>query len=786
MKKIILGLLTLTVFAGYSQAITVNSSTYDTSQLVNDVFFNSSLPINATNIVTKTGTNYGSVNGIGYFQNTNPNFPFEDGIILSTGNISNSTGPKTLPSYSGDGNSSWIGDVDMNNFLGSSNFVNASSIEFDFIANSSQINFDFLFASEEYGQYQCNLSDGIVFLLKDMVTGVTTNIAVVPQTSTSIGVSTIRDNLYNNSCSSVNSQYFDKFNGGTNAATSPVNFFGTTKAMNASSVVIQGRQYKLKIVVADRFDFQYDSAIFLKAGSFSNNIQTSVLGPDLTIENNTAVCQGNLTTLSTGLSLSNYVFVWKKDGLVLGTTSSLVIAQPGTYEVEYTNMVTNLTSSDSIIVEYNVAPTLAIINPPPFCSPDTIDITSPDFIFEIDAEGTKTYWADAACTILLANPTSIAQSGTYYVKSSNSCGFDVEPIVVSIVETPFLEPIANVTSCDNYFLPMLPIGNYYTAPNGVGLQIPAGAIITESQNIYVYALYGSCSSETSFMVTIYQTPIVSQPQNLIINEENTDGFATFNLTSQIPAILNGQSPNDYQVSFFETQNDAYNNINPIANPSSYTNSSNFQVIYFRISSLNSFCYATSSFMLEVVNIPVIITFQDFIVYETSTDGISTFDLTSQIPNIIGVNSNPDDYVVAFFTSYDDAINNVNQIVNPTNFVNTSNPQTIYVGVTNLGGKLTSTSVIGSMILSVQETLSVSDIDLKTIKISPNPIIDFMTVSANENINSIAIFNTLGQLVFEKKVNTSEEKIDLTALTSGNYIVKIISETSSKLLKIIKQ
>lgn len=73
-----------------------------------------------------------------------------------------------------------------------------------------------------------------------------------------------------------------------------------------------------------------------------------------------------------------------------------------------------------------------------------------------------------------------------------------------------------------------------------------------------------------------------------------------------------------------------------------------------------------------------------------------------------------------------------------------------------------------------------------VTIFPNPIIDFMTVSAKENINSIAIFNTLGQLVLEKKLNTSEEKIDVTALTSGNYFVKINSETSSKVLKIIKQ
>lgn len=779
MKKIILGLLTLTVFAGYSQAITVNTTTSGAT-LVNTIFNGT-----ASNISRSSG------NGIGSFQNTNPAFPLSSGIVICGGNANSISGTSTM-STTGSG----ITDSDLqafSNATGSTGTIqDASFLSFNFEATTSSLSMDYFFASEEYGTYQCGFSDKIAILLTNLTTGVTTNIAVVPQTTTPVSVNTIRSSAYNTGCTSVNAQYFGAYDASNNSSLSGTCFNGRTVLLNASSNLVIGNTYKLKIVIGDFQDSLYDSAIFMK----SSLLDTNILGADLTIANNTAVCQGYLTTLSTGLSPSNYVFVWKKDGLVIGTNSSLTVDLPGTYEVEYTNMVTNLTSSDSIIVEYNVAPVLTIINPPSVCSPQTVDITSPNVVIEMDAEGTITYWANAVCTTPIPNPTSIAQSGTYYVKSSNSCGFDVEPVVATIVTTPTLNITNPAPVCFpntvNLTSPIITIGSsgngiltYWTnAGCTSGLANPTS--VSVSGTYYIKSTISGCSNVAPVIVTVNQAPVISQVQNLIINEENTDGFATFDLTAQIPAILNGQSPNDFQIDFYLTLVDAMANFSPIGNASNYTNTSNFQVIYFTINSLNSGCSVISSFILEVANIPVIISFQDFIVYETSTDGVATFNLTSQIPSIIGVNSNPDDYVVTFFTSYEDAINNINQISNPTSFVNTTNPQTIYVRVTNLGGKLTSTTVIGSMILSVQETLSVSDIDLKTIKISPNPIIDFMTVSAKENINSIAIFNTLGQLVFEKKVNTSEEKIDLTALTSGNYIVKITSETSSKVLKIIKQ
>jgi len=193
-EKLLLFLLLLSSIKGLSQSINVNTSTYTVPQLVNNVLINSSC-VTANNISWSTGTNFGSVNGIGYFSNNNPNFPMQSGVVLSTGNVLEAGGPNTT--HLSSGSSNWAGDATLEATLAASgismNSTNASVLEFDFVALSSHFDFKFLFASEEYGNFQCQYSDAFAFLLTNLNTGVTTNLAVVPGTNTPISVVTIRD-----------------------------------------------------------------------------------------------------------------------------------------------------------------------------------------------------------------------------------------------------------------------------------------------------------------------------------------------------------------------------------------------------------------------------------------------------------------------------------------------------------------------------------------------------------------------------------------------------------------
>jgi hypothetical protein len=94
MKRLLLSFVLLISGLVYSQQINVSTTSYTVPQLVNNVLINSPC-VSATNITYRTGTNFGSSNGIGFFQNTNPNFPMQSGVILSTGNVLNAAGPNT-------------------------------------------------------------------------------------------------------------------------------------------------------------------------------------------------------------------------------------------------------------------------------------------------------------------------------------------------------------------------------------------------------------------------------------------------------------------------------------------------------------------------------------------------------------------------------------------------------------------------------------------------------------------------------------------------------------------
>jgi hypothetical protein len=282
MKRILLSLfLFLIGYNSFAQAITTNTTTYTVPQLVQDVLFaappddgGSACVGTVTNITWRTdaGTNLNTNKSIGYFQNTNPNFPLAKGIIMSTGFVANAPGPNTTTQGSG----IWGTDNDLFNYIdglnidtGLTDYNDATVLEFDFTPLTDAMSFDFLFASEEYGTFQCTYSDSFAFFLTNLTAATpTTNLALIPSTTTPISVVTIRDNAYNNSCASVNPLYFGNYNGGANAASAATNFNGETVLMTANSVVIPNNVYHIKLVIADRNDNNYDSAVFFGRRKF--------------------------------------------------------------------------------------------------------------------------------------------------------------------------------------------------------------------------------------------------------------------------------------------------------------------------------------------------------------------------------------------------------------------------------------------------------------------------------------------------------------------------------------
>jgi gliding motility-associated-like protein len=579
MKKIKLLLLLFFHVGTFSQTISVNTTTYTPSQLINQVLINSPC-VSGNNISFKTGTLFGSTNGIGYFENSNPSFPFSNGVVLSTGDVTKSPGPNTT--ILSDGNSAWSGDTDLEaNLLSQSgitiNSLNASYIEFDFQPKTPNFDFSFLFASEEYGTSQCNFSDAFAFLLKDVTAGgANINLAVIPGTSTPVSVETIRDNTYNSNCPSANPSYFGAFNGsGFGPA---VNFNGQTIPMIASATGLDITHiYRIKLVIADGGNNTgYDSAIFLKANSF--NIGQNVLGLDYTAANNKAICPGTvLPTLSATSLSSGTTFIWKKEGvpfspaqtgatLDLNSVLPLIGSGMHTYSVSYIEPgCTEVTDE----IKVQILPTIGAITTVPNIY--TCDTGASSYNFDLIKN----------TTIILAGPN----------QSTNATGI-LDDLPAGTIITYHL---SNADAVSN----SAPITSPFSILNSENGKI----IYVRIQNPTTL-----CYEIRSFQLQIVASPIIAAiPNDATLCARNSTDIppvANFNLTAQKSSILGLQNPTYNILSFHSSLAGANNNTNIVSTNVSNVLLSSSTTLWVRLQNISDInCFIVDSFQLTVTPLP---------------------------------------------------------------------------------------------------------------------------------------------------------------------------------------
>lgn len=362
-----------------AQFITVDNTTYTPQQLVADKFIGTqNLSCVSISNVTVSGGNLGAGNSsYGYFNKGTSILGMNEGIILSTGNILAAPGPKTKPVQSATA-SGWTGDLDLADATGlpMSELSNATFLEFDFKSTlSKKISFRYMFLSEEYYPGNYEYSDAFAFLIKKKgSTDPYQNIAVVPGTGDPVSVTTINDR--------DNPKYFDGFigfysqqNGSNDSAT---NFNGQTKILTAVAEIDPGEDYHIKLVIADEgknANSQYDSAVFLEAGSFTGNID---MIPAIETDDSAIICNGSNVTIqpknpTTDINDSGAKYYWYKDNVSLGlplTQTSYTTNVPGDYRLEVV-LSSGCTLAGNVKVEN--APVAVINNSPIMICDDDFD-----------------------------------------------------------------------------------------------------------------------------------------------------------------------------------------------------------------------------------------------------------------------------------------------------------------------------------------------------------------------------------------------------------------------------
>ncbi|WP_158281917.1 FG-GAP-like repeat-containing protein [Winogradskyella wandonensis] len=84
------------------------------------------------------------------------------------------------------------------------------------------------------------------------------------------------------------------------------------------------------------------------------------------------------------------------------------------------------------------------------------------------------------------------------------------------------------------------------------------------------------------------------------------------------------------------------------------------------------------------------------------------------------------------------------------------------------------------------TLSANGLSREFLHIYPNPAIDTTNISSYSIINTVILYNSFGQEVYSKEVNSKSIKLDLLDFMSGIYFLKISTDKSTIVKKIIKQ
>jgi len=608
MKKVLRFVVFFISLSTYSQNIVVDSQTYTPQQLIEDILIDSNCitNINVTNVVG--GDFGGNDQSYGYFDATGTSFPFESGIVLSTGRLINVPGPND--SLSDDDAANWAGDIDLETALNENQTYNATILEFDFTAVASQVSFRYLFASEEYQENNansCEYSDLFGFLIRPTTSqNQYENIALVPDTTIPVKVTTVTPGVPG-SCPPQNEIYFGSYNG-TN---SPINFNGQTAVLTATANVVPNQSYHVKLVIADEQNYRYDSAVFLEAGSFQLSTD---LGPNRLIATGNALCEGETLELNANNpSLSSYS--WYKDGVLQETTTNCLdcgyytVTEPGTYNVEVT-ILDDCISYGDIIVEYAPVPV----------GQDSV-LTECD----VDTDGLTTYNLFDAENDLTNNNNDLIVSNFFLTE--DDAFNDTNPIT---------DPInfQNTEAFQNVFARVVNAANCFDV---VALELQTTNTIISIPDL------GACDGM------------------------DMDGFATFTLNN-IEASIIAQIPTGSQVTYYETLENALSESNPL--PNNYTNIiADSQTIFVKIKNDNQ-CFSISTANLNVLYTPVLEA-DETLIYCTNTFP-ETITLHGGVLNDLPNNYYYEWYFNGALTDIDTSFNEINEAGNYTVIVTDPN------------------------------------------------------------------------------------------------------------------
>lgn len=287
MKKLLV--LSFLLATGLTQAqVVVDNSSQTISDLIQNVLVGEGVEVFNVEINGQPGNQLHLQ--AGEFSDANGDIGLNEGMILGSGNVILAEQVNTALS----GGASLPGVATQYSFppleaLTSFPVLDQVVVEFDFIPQGDTLTFSYVFASEEYPEYVCgNINDVFGFFLTGNNPGggvyVNENLALIPDpldpnnyTNTPVTINTLGpgvEGVFGDpaTCADVDPNweaYAIFYQSNNEAPYASYEYDGRSVGLTARAVVNCGEVYHITMALGDGSDSAFDSAVFLKAGSFA-------------------------------------------------------------------------------------------------------------------------------------------------------------------------------------------------------------------------------------------------------------------------------------------------------------------------------------------------------------------------------------------------------------------------------------------------------------------------------------------------------------------------------------
>ncbi len=553
----------------------------------------------------------------------------------------------------------------------------------------------------------------------------------------------------------------------------------------------------------NRFNVQFSGQIVCSSPRVSVTATVNT-PPTLTLSTSTvSICNGtssSAVTLTTG-GADYDTYVWSPATNVTGNSTSGWVFNPSattTYTLTASQSSGSLCStSTTVTVTVNPLPTAISISP----SPVTV------------------------CEGVVQALTS--SGGASVASGSNTIGADT-----TVTTQNGLEPTAFNNRYEHYWMQMVFTAAELNAAgvqagniNGVKFNITTIGSATSVSDYRVYMGTTASSTLTAYVTSglseVFAAATYSQQlgvntitfntpynwdgvSNIVLDIRSTGADSTNNSSTYYTATADNKTITSVTSTTFASSN-AYVASNPtgtlslkrlnttfdwtsnVANPITWSPTTNLytdvsgtvpytgtnaSTVYFKSNTVGTTSYTATATSVNTCTQSASVSVTVTTTVAPTGTSPQTFNAGQTLADLVVTGSN-----IVWYASASEASSATNPLPSSTPLVD----NTTYYATQTVSG-CPSTASLGVL---VQAALNTNGFDLTKFKFYPNPVHDVLNIDYAQNISKVEVYNAVGQLVSVRSQSGTSTKVNMSGLSDGVYLIKLSSENTTQVIRVVK-